>query len=250
MDTPYVAISLEVVGSTQDEARSRFEGRPILVTAERQTAGRGRTGAAWEQAERAVAASLAFRPDWPSHTWSRLTLVSALAVLAAVDRPLRLAWPNDLMLGGEKVGGLIAEATGDAVAVGLGLNLFWPDPIEGAGALFEADPGPDAARRIARSWATGLLRRTARGPEHWGIDEYRTALETLDCDVVWEPDGSGRAVDVAADGGLVVDAEGGRIVLHAGSVRRVRPVRRISARRGTLLSPPPREAGADDRAEG
>ncbi len=222
MDTPYVAILVGAVGSTQDEARRRFGGTPVLVSAEHQHAGRGRSAATWLGADRAVAASLAFRPSWPAAAWPRLTLVAGLAARAAAGDPVRLAWPNDLMLGDLKVGGLITESAGGVVVAGFGLNLSWDAPIAGAGALHESDPGVGEAHRIAEAWAGDLLGRLGAGPDEWGIDEYRKFSSTLGTRISWDPDGLGQAVDIAVDGGLVVDTAAGRRVLDSGVVRRVR----------------------------
>jgi len=223
MDTPYVAVHLGSAGSTQDEARGRFAGDPVLVTTDRQTTGRGRSGNRWEQAPRAVAASLAFASDWPAAALPRLTLVAGLAAVDAVGSPVRLTWPNDLVIGEEKVGGLLAEAAGAVVVIGLGLNLWWPEPMDGAIALCAADPGPAAVGVVATAWAEALLARSGAGPDAWGRTEYVAACATLGREITWEPDGAGRAVGVAGDGGLEVETGDGKVVLRAGMVRRVRP---------------------------
>src|SRR3990172_3607119 len=84
MATPFTVVALEVVDSTQDEARHRFSGDPLVVIAVAQRAGRGRTGTTWEAAPRAVAASLAWEPEWPESGLARLTPVAALAALALI----------------------------------------------------------------------------------------------------------------------------------------------------------------------
>jgi BirA family biotin operon repressor/biotin-[acetyl-CoA-carboxylase] ligase len=223
MDTSYVLISLGTVGSTQKEARHRFSGDPVLVTAERQTAGRGRTGRHWVHADRAVAASLAFRPAWPVGAWDRLPLVSGLAAAAALGPTVGLKWPNDLVLGDDKVGGLLVESDGEVVVAGFGANLYWPDPVEGAAGLLNVDPGLEAADLIAEQWAEGLLERVARPPGSWGRDEYLARCTTPGRRITWEPDGAGTAVDISSDGGLVVETPGGRLTLRSGEVRTVRP---------------------------
>ncbi len=222
MDTPYVPILVPAVASTQEEARRRFDGIPVLVTTRRQTEGRGRTGAAWVHADRAVAASLAFRPSWLPDTWTRLPLVAGLAALDALPAGPRLAWPNDVILGGLKIGGLIAESDGSVVVAGLGLNLFWSDPIPGAGALLADDPGDQMADRIAADWAERLLDRLDCDPADWGRAEYVAVSATIGYPVTWEPEGSGIAVDIDAGGALVVDTAAGRVTLDSGVVRRVR----------------------------
>src|SRR3990172_3487586 len=112
MATPPSAFHLDVVGSTQDEARTRFSGVPVLVTAARQTTGRGRSGAAWETAPRAVAASLAWEPGWPDAAAARLSLVAGLAAADTLGDAIGLKWPNDLMRGEAKVGGILTERFG------------------------------------------------------------------------------------------------------------------------------------------
>jgi len=224
-DTPYALCCVDTTASTQDEARRRFTGGPVLVVAARQTAGRGRRERPWEAAPRALAATLAFRPPWPEEAWPRLTLAAGVAACRALGEGVRLEWPNDLVLEGRKVGGLLTEAAGGVVAVGLGVNLHWPQPtVAGAGALCEQDPGPDAAPHLARVWAQDLLARVAAGPEGWGHGEYAACCATLGREVTWEPAGRGRAVAVAVDGGLEVETPGGRRVLYAGEVHTVRPV--------------------------
>lgn len=224
-DTPYALRCVETTASTQDEARLGYPGWPLLVVAARQTAGRGRRGRPWETAPRALAASLAFAPAWPESAWPRLTLAAGLAACHALPDGILLEWPNDLVWGGAKVGGLLTEAQGGVVTVGLGVNLYWPRPsIAGAGAIFERDPGPGRAQSLAAAWAADLLARVAAGPEGWGRDEYAAACATLGQEVAWEPGGRGRALTVQDDGGLVVATPAGRRVLYAGEVHTVRPL--------------------------
>ncbi|MCU0282011.1 MAG: hypothetical protein MUE66_09410 [Acidimicrobiia bacterium] len=216
---------METTASTQDEARLGFSGRPLLVVAARQTAGRGRRGRPWDTALRALAASLAFAPAWPEGAWPRLTLAAGLAACGALGAGVLLEWPNDLVRGGTKVGGLLTETSGGVVTVGLGANLYWPRPtVDGAGALYEQDPGPEAALDLAAVWAADLLARVAAGPGGWGLAAYAAACTTLGREVTWEPAGRGRAVAVQEDGGLVVETPAGRRVLYAGEVHTVRPV--------------------------
>lgn len=223
MVTPIVTIHLEVAESTQDEARARFSGTPILVTAASQTAGRGRSGASWENASRALAASVAFAPGWPDTAIARITLVAGLAALEVVGGGFGLKWPNDLTGDGGKAGGILTERFGDVVVVGLGVNLWWPDAPEGRMAVHDSDPGPAAGPDLGTRWATSLLGRVARGPAAWGRDEYRRVCLTIGHEITWEPGGRGVAVDVATDGGLVVATATGREVLSSGAVTAVRP---------------------------
>lgn len=222
MATPLTVIALEIVDSTQDEARQRFSGNPLVVIAGAQRRGRGRTGATWESAPRALAASLAWAPQWPASAVARLTLVAGLAALDVIGGGGGLKWPNDVMIGGAKAGGILTERFGDTVITGLGLNLYWPDPPPGFGALATADPGPNAARHLGETWAERVLQRAAPGPERWGQAEYLARCVTIGEEIAWDPDGGGTATGIAADGGLVVMTRAGEVVLDSGAVRTVR----------------------------
>jgi len=211
---------LDEADSTQDEAVARANGGPVLVIAHRQHRGRGRSGSAWIPAPRAVSASLAWRPDWPTDRLPVLTLEAGLAATDVVQASLE--WPNDLYRGDRKIGGILVEGHGDTVVAGLGLNLWWPDPPEGLGAVHEDDPGPEAVVDIAKAWAERLLDRAAAGPDDWDRAAYLERCTTLGRLVSWEPGGSGTVLDVAVDGGLVVESAHGVETLHSGAVSRLR----------------------------
>jgi len=117
------------VGSTMEIAHalahdSAAEG--TLVWALRQERGRGRLGRAWESPEGGVYGSLILRPKRPTAA-PQLSLVTGLAAAEAI-RDLAclyasIRWPNDLLLGGRKAGGILVEARGRAVVVGVGINV-------------------------------------------------------------------------------------------------------------------------------
>lgn len=223
MATPFRTVTLDAVPSTMDAARDHFTGDPILVTAARQTKGRGRSGREWVHADRAVAASLAFAPGWPPDRIGVIPLIAGLA--AAHTFGVSLKWPNDLLLdeaSGLKVGGILAEGPGAPVIVGLGVNLFWPAPTEGAAALFDADPGPDAAVDLAGRWAADLLGRIAAGPSDWGRADYAVRCVTIGRAVTWAPDGRGRAVGIDDRGRLVADTGARVAYLDSGEVSHLR----------------------------
>lgn len=175
-------------------------------------------------APRAVAASLALRPDWPPSHIPLLTLVAGLAARRTLADGLRLKWPNDVVTpSGGKVAGLLAERTGELVMLGFGANLFWPDAPPGVAAVETSDPGPDAPQVLAMRWAESVLEAVQAGPETWGRAEYRAASATLGTDIMWDGGGPGRAVDIDEEGGLVVETAGGLLTLRSGRVRSVRP---------------------------
>lgn len=220
MAPPYSVRHAEETDSTQDDARSAYEDRPVLVVAARQRKGRGRSASEWVNAPRAMAASLALRPAWRTEDLPRLPLLAGLAAARVFGCDLK--WPNDLMVGDDKVGGILVEVSGGLAVVGLGLNLWWPDAPEGWSGLHQEDPGPARRRSAGPAWAEEMLALVHAGPA-WPVDEYRRRCTTLGRDITWEPGGSGTAIDVDADGGLVVETADGRTVLRAGAVRHVRP---------------------------
>ena len=218
MATPYLQKRVDRVASTQDVARGEMSGFPLLVLAPRQTKGRGRSGSEWLTADRALAASLAFRPEEGDvRPFSLMAGVAAVRASPGLD----LKWPNDLMRADLKVGGILVERSDEIVVVGLGLNLWWPDPPDGAGAIYESDPGTARHAEIGALWGAELMDLV--DSEGWPRDEYTRSCSTTGAEITWEPDGRGRAIGVAADGSLVVHTADGEVSIYSGAVAHVRP---------------------------
>jgi BirA family biotin operon repressor/biotin-[acetyl-CoA-carboxylase] ligase len=215
---------LEATSSTQDDARRLFSGDPTLVTAASQSAGRGRSGAKWVDSDRSLAASVAFRPRWSHDSWALIPLVAGLAAVDALE-DVRLKWPNDVVRGKDKVAGILSESDGEVAVVGIGVNLWWSNPIRGAGALWVEDRGAEVARSLASVWAERLLDRLDADPGDWGRDEYQSYCTTIGEDISWEPAGAGTAVGVDERGRLEVETVDGLIALDSGAVRMVRESR-------------------------
>jgi BirA family biotin operon repressor/biotin-[acetyl-CoA-carboxylase] ligase len=135
------------VSSTQDEARrAAAAGAPSrsVFVADFQSAGRGRHARAWQaQPGEALLVSILLRQDSPTARPWRSTALAAVALAEAIEHvvpPLGVAikWPNDLLLDGRKVAGILAEAGSDglqtAVVVGAGTNVNTPnDDLERIG---------------------------------------------------------------------------------------------------------------------
>jgi BirA family biotin operon repressor/biotin-[acetyl-CoA-carboxylase] ligase len=223
MATDYVTIVVESASSTQDVAAAEYGAttRPVLVVTGVQPQGRGRHGRPWWQADRALFSSFAFSPTWPTQDRALITLLSGLAVRRAIYEragvTVGLRWPNDLVFDGGKVGGILAEASGDRVIVGCGVNLWWPEPPEVAVGLFARDPGPDYAESLAQAWVDELLIRVAADPADWDRDEYRDACVTIGAEVGYQG-GTGTAIDITSTGGLLVDTGRELLTIHAGEV--------------------------------
>lgn len=224
MDTPYSVKVLDEVTSTQDMARGEAKyGKAVVVIANRQTRGRGRSGTEWVTAPRAVAVSAAWPWGWERDRWSLIPLVAGVAARRALGEETGLKWPNDVVVGDEKVAGILVETSDDLIVTGLGVNLYWPDPPPNSAGLYGTDPGPRAGPELALEWAESVWEMMETGPEAWPGDEYRAACVTLGSEVAWEPQGRGRATDVGPDGSLRVLLSDGRTTsLTSGAVRHLR----------------------------
>ncbi|MFL5818111.1 MAG: biotin--[acetyl-CoA-carboxylase] ligase [Conexibacter sp.] len=223
-------LHLREVDSTNVRAqRLAMSGAPhgTLVTAAGQTAGHGRQGRAWiTPAGRALACSLVLRE--PPRL---LPMLAALAVADVADRfdtggrATAIKWPNDVLLDGRKVAGILAEGRPQEgwVVLGIGLNV-----------AVEEDAFPPELRELATSLGRApsdvepvlalLLTRLA----HWhaatpaaAMDAYRARDALAGREVSWNG-GRGTALGVADDGRLRVrpsgDARGDELLLDAGEV--------------------------------
>ncbi len=133
----FIRHHFKLAKSTNDIARELAEtGAPegTLVTAARQTAGRGRRGNAWESTEGNVFLSMVLRPDGTPQVAAQISFVMAVAVheLIASRAPnaaVRLKWPNDVLCSGNKISGILLEAGPtsergiDWLVAGLGINV-------------------------------------------------------------------------------------------------------------------------------
>lgn len=222
-------VEKDETGSTNDDARElALSGAPhgTAVLAARQTQGRGRAGRAWASPEGNLYLSVLLRPRLPPHKWALLPLAVGSAVVGRLREEgfhADLKWPNDVLLEGRKVGGVLMESRigpDPFLVVGLGLNLREP-PVPDATALARHGRPPERralAEALRQRVVEALDRLEKEGPAPT-LAEVRARCVTLGRRVAWE-DGTGRAVDVAEDGSLVVEREeGGRALVVAGDVR-------------------------------
>lgn len=127
------------IDSTNAEALRRAaagETGPLWLRADRQSAGRGRRGRAWEGGEGNLMATLLIAPERPRAEWAQLSFAAAIATadLAADFVPhaaIAVKWPNDILAEGRKLAGILLETAGQGLAIGIGVNLAGhPDGTE------------------------------------------------------------------------------------------------------------------------
>ena len=192
-------------GSTNTDLLARADSaadRTVLRT-DHQTAGRGRLDRRWDAPPGTnLLVSLLFRdvPDDPGELTRRVGLAIVDAVQRLAGRRAVLKWPNDVLLDGAKLAGILAQrAPNGAVVVGTGVNLGWAPP--GAAKLGEhVTPGTALAALLAAFDELPVDPVTL-------MERYRDTLDTIGRAVrVERPDDDliGRAVAVADDGRLVV----------------------------------------------
>jgi BirA family biotin operon repressor/biotin-[acetyl-CoA-carboxylase] ligase len=119
--------SYAVVDSTNDVALDLMRqgaAHGTIVTAEEQRAGRGRRGRTWWSPRGNLYASIIVRPDVGTAV-GQLAFVTAVAASGAVGAgiPIRFKWPNDLLVDGRKLGGILIDAESDGAVIGLGINV-------------------------------------------------------------------------------------------------------------------------------
>lgn len=123
---PILTYHYPSIDSTQHEARRLIDSGtalPFAVMADEQTQGRGREDREWiSPPEGNLYATLAFTPQLEMKDWPQYSLAAAVCWLNCIKADLKFKWPNDLLLGGDKLGGILLERYGDALLIGMGLN--------------------------------------------------------------------------------------------------------------------------------
>jgi BirA family biotin operon repressor/biotin-[acetyl-CoA-carboxylase] ligase len=228
-------------GSTSDDAAALArEGAPegTVVVATAQRTGRGRLGRAWESPEGGVYLSAVLRPALEPAAATPLPLVVALGVALGLERldvAPTLKWPNDVLLDGGKLAGVLLEMSAEAdrlawVVAGCGVNVA--RPVGGRGSppdaayLEDALAEPVSLSRVAAAVLDGIAEAYARftadgfAPMQ-GEYEARFALAG-EAVTVRGADGApfveGTAAGVDAFGRLVVEGDHGTTAVAAGDV--------------------------------
>jgi BirA family transcriptional regulator, biotin operon repressor / biotin---[acetyl-CoA-carboxylase] ligase len=225
----------EVTGSTNEVAAAMAaEGAPewSIAAAGHQTTGRGRLGRTWrDEPGRSLMCSLTLRPVVlaPADAgWIPLMAGVALADAARVTtgRDVRCKWPNDLLVEGAKVGGILVESQVvdgriDVAVVGSGVNLEAPDGVAGSGGL-GAGVDPEALLIAYLRELVGLYHPGEPGFADAVSGRWRAVSATIGLDVAATTlagkDVRGRATGLDGFGGLVVLTSSGSETVAFGEV--------------------------------
>jgi BirA family transcriptional regulator, biotin operon repressor / biotin---[acetyl-CoA-carboxylase] ligase len=206
-----------VTDSTNERARVlAAAGAPhgTLVTANEQTAGRGRQGREWVAAPgSSLLLSLVLRD--PAEA---LPLAAAVGVCEALPVEAAIKWPNDIWIEGDKVAGILVEGRpqeGWAV-LGIGVNVWEAPPIEHVTSLGGAIGVEELLARLVSALDAWLSR-----PLPAVLAAWRSHDALLGETVRWQ-NGSGKGAGIDESGALLVDTGSGRIALNAGEVHLLR----------------------------
>ncbi|MGE4601770.1 MAG: biotin--[acetyl-CoA-carboxylase] ligase [Planctomycetota bacterium] len=226
-------IVLDETTSTQDEGRRLVSEKPGIrraIRARRQSSGRGRLGNDWHSPEGGLWCTLTLPvPDGPDPFHNLLLALAARDSVASSlgNKGLRLAlkWPNDLMIGSRKWGGVLAEIAGTStspeVLFGIGLNLDveqeslrkhpgMPKQATSIRAEFGHSPSPAQALQSILSNLDRLLEEDhAKGGRERNRLRVAEVLDTIGRHIHWkgpaDRTGEGEATGISPEGALIVD---------------------------------------------
>ena len=227
-----VEVLPEIDSSNSELMRRARAGRtePVLLVAERQTAGRGRLGRAWQSA---AGDSLTFSLGLPlaPADWSGLSLAVGVSVAESLHPRIRLKWPNDLWVDDRKLAGILIETASSGAdryaVIGIGINIA-PRPAEGLStppvSLRELDPDADAGTALLR--IAEPLVRTLQAFEQFGFAPFQGRFQARDAlrdrAVVLSDGTAGTAHGVTEAGSLLVHTAAGMQAISSSEVS-VRP---------------------------
>lgn len=212
------------------------EGAVVLT--DFQTAGRGRNGRSWNsEAGQNLLFSVVLRPEFPRDQATFLTFYSAISIVRALEpelkTPLECKWPNDVLLNGKKVCGILLENSfqQDKLAysvVGIGVNVnqneFSEDLKDRATSLFfEQKQEFDRKLLFQRilSEMDRLYESVRVGDFHVVMEDWNTHCTMFGKSVMVARSGetlSGTAVGLSPEGGLVIETATGKSTVYAGDV--------------------------------
>ena len=224
-------------GSTNADLLARIDAGEIVpeghwLIADRQGKGRGRQGRSWQDARGNYMGSTAVQvasDGPPAHT---LALAAGLAVYGAVGAIIpatvqaRLKWPNDLLVNGAKLAGILLERSRNTIIVGIGVNLAEAPSLADrktvALSAFGSAPDRDLfARNLAEIFAAELVRWRTYGLELL-VRRWIEGAHAVGTPITVMPPGEeplhGSFAGLTGEGNLRLSTAGGERIIHAGDV--------------------------------
>lgn len=233
--------AFDTIDSTNTAARACIQegdAEGTIVTAEEQTAGKGRLGRSWQSAKgKNLTFSIILRPEFAPAQFGLLSLLAGTAVCETLREEYGLdascKWPNDVLVGGKKLCGILSEAlhqsgSSPAVIVGIGVNVnesTFPAEIAQSATSIAIATGAEHDRALLLSRLLGrmeyLYRTLSRGDSASIIARWTAHSSTIGREIRVTNAGAlvaGTARGIAEDGGLILSTEGRMITVHAGDV--------------------------------
>ncbi|NPB09386.1 MAG: biotin--[acetyl-CoA-carboxylase] ligase [Thermodesulfobacteria bacterium] len=224
------------LSSTQDEAKKRLFTAPsgLVIWADRQLAGRGRMARPWFSPRGAgLYFSLILKPPL-ANPLPLYGLATAVGVAEALEKvfqvPFQVKWPNDVLLSGRKVGGILLEAVSSSLIVGVGLNVslrredFPPEIREKATSIYEETGLSVSRARILRA-ILETLEPLYEAVLTAGFEAFSRAWKQRDVTlgarvVLKRPERviTGLSLGPAPDGTLRLKTSGGTVKVHSGEI--------------------------------
>lgn len=235
------------VGSTNDvilDMAEQAAPHGTVCLADEQSAGRGRRGYGWFSPPGCgIWASVLLRPRLSADRTPPLTLCAAAAVAPVLETAagvsVEIKWPNDLLMEGRKVAGILAESrvvSGDepVIVIGMGINVNhtrgqFPDELSASATSLRIESGRPVGRE---DLFLAILASLESAYGHYLASGPASLLAEVDARLAWQgltveadsPAGSaGRVSHIDEEGGLVLDRQdGGPLVIRSGSIRLLR----------------------------
>ncbi|MBT9150119.1 MAG: Bifunctional ligase/repressor BirA [candidate division WS2 bacterium] len=228
-------IYYEKINSTQrvaGELAAAGADEGTIVIAETQAAGRGRIGRSWASPPGGVYLSVILRPDLKPTEAVKFTLVAGISAVRAIakltDLEPKLKWPNDIIVAGKKVGGILTEMNAEMdrinyIIIGIGINVntrraHFPEEIAGIATSLRAECGKEVSRvKLAQE----ILVQLESLYEDFGLSGFEPIRErwkafsnTIGARVSISSGGKevkGEAIDIDGDGALILRKANGAL---------------------------------------
>ncbi len=235
--------SFNTVKSTNEIAQQLAEkgaAEGTIVTAEKQTLGKGRLGRSWHSPEKmGIYVSIILRPKFSPDQSPGLSIMAALAVAEALRDyaagKIQIKWPNDILINNRKVAGVLTELSAEKnkinyVVVGIGINVKqlesdFPPNIRATAASVKSETGKEISRvELLKQLLVNFEKEYGHYKKYQlgkALSKIRQYSSLLNQEVALQWSGatvSGRAVDIDPSGSLIIESDGNRISVSSGEV--------------------------------